>query len=366
MILHRRALSIGLSLCAALFLTGLAVACTSTTPEPIASPSPGASASNLLKIYTLPDQFAPEALAAFEQESGVKVVLTTYTHEVELLKTLEAGPIDFDLVLVNSYLIPALRAQNLLAPLDKDALSNMQHLRPEFENPHADPGNRHCVPYQWGLIGIGYDSTTVESAMVSWNDLLSHTQALRLALPDSPRITLGAVLLASGNSPNTIEKAKLEQAKAMLLAYGHPISYSVSPAQQLLDGSADVVVDRLGTLMMASQKNPALKYSLPREGTLRWASYLCLMKDTPNTVYATQLINQLFNPQVGLASVRFTGQSSPNRDVIALLPPAEQADPLKYPASAGAQSRQLFILADLEPQALDLYDQTWNALQAAH
>jgi spermidine/putrescine transport system substrate-binding protein len=363
MIHRRHAISIGLCTFVALLLTGLAAACSSMTPTPADSTPVQSPASNLLKIYAPPDQLAPDVLAAYEKKYGVKVAVMTYDSEPELLKTLLSGPIDFDLVLASDDMIPQLRAGNLLTPLDKDQLPNLSNLSPEFQNSPADPGLRHCVPYQWGLIGIGYNSAKIGQAVVGWRDIFSRTLTLRLALPNSPRVTLGAALLASGLSPNTTEKANLDQARVLLAAQANRIiSYTMSPAQQLLKGSADVAVDRLGALMAARLKDPALQYALPREGSLLWADYLCLMKETPNARPAEQLLNQLLDPQVGLVSVRFTGQSSPNQSVVARLPTAEQIDPLRYPAANSAQRDRLFMLVELGPSAVELYNEIWNSL----
>ncbi len=364
MILRRRAMSIGLSTLAALLLSGFITACGSMTPTPADLGQPQTPASPVLKIYANPDQFAPDILAAFEQKYGAKIALSTYESDTELLNTLLNGPTDFDLVLARGYVIPQLRTSNLLAPLNKDDLPNLENLMPEFQNSSADPGNRHCVPYQWGTMGIGYNPALTGQDIVSWSDFFSHTQARRLALPNSPRVTLGLALLATGNSPNTTEKANLEKARVLLTGQaGHMISYIASPVQQLLDGRAAAVVDRMAALIAASRQNPALKYALPREGTLLWRDYLCLMKDTPHPALAEHLLNDLLDPATGLAAVRFTGQSSPNAEVVSRLPPQEQSDPVMYPAADSAQRDRLFALAELSQAANGLYDETWKSLQ---
>ena len=362
----RRAISIGLCTCSALLLIGLIVACNTMTPTPANLNQGKAPDTPVLKIYARPDQFAPEVLAAFGPKHGAKVEVSLYQSEPELLNTLLNSPIDFDLVLASSYMIPQLRSNDLLRPLDKGQLSNLSQLAPEFQNPQSDPGNRYCVAYQWGTIGVGYDSKTVSQKLVSWQDVFSPTQPYRLALPGSPRVTLGVALLATGSSPNTTEKAKLDRAEQLLANdAGHIITYTVSPVRQLLDGSVDIAVDRAGNLIAASRQNPVLKIALPREGSLQWTDYLCLMKDAPNAALAEAFLNELLEPQAGLATVQFTGQSSPNQAVVRQLPPAEQTDPMKYPAADSPQRERLFKLVDLGSVAADLYSHTWSKLVPA-
>ncbi len=81
---------------------------------------------------------------------------------------------------------------------------------------------------------------------------------------------------------------------------------------------------------------------------------------------AEQLLNQLLDPRAGLVSVRFTGQSSPNQNVVSQLPADEQNDPLMYPAADSAQRDRLFMLVELGPSAVQLYNETWNSLPIDH
>ncbi len=365
--IHRRcAISIGLKAFVLLLAIGLSAACAPSTPTPAGSIATKAPASNVLKIYTRPDQFAPQALGAFEQKYGAKVTLTTYSNEPELLNTLQTGPTDFDLALVSGYMIPQLRTDNQLMPLNKENLPNLKNLLPEFLTSRPDPGLRNCVPYQWSTIGVGYNPNLTGYDVVTWADFFSPTHSLRLALPNSPRVILGTALLASGDSPNTTDFAALKRAQTLLTdLQNRVITYTVSPVQQLLDGSAASVIDRTGSLIKVSRQNPTLKYVLPHEGALRVTDYVCLMKDTPNQGLAETFINELLTPEAGLATVRFTGQSSPNQAVVAQLSPAEQTDPLMYPAADSELSERLFRLVDLGPDD-SLYDNAWNNLQTAH
>ena len=44
----------------------------------------------------------------------------------------------------------------LVSPIDADAFSNVSNMDPQFMDAPFDPGNAHCLPYQWGTTGIGY------------------------------------------------------------------------------------------------------------------------------------------------------------------------------------------------------------------
>ncbi len=361
-ILHRRVNSIRCSPFVIGLLLGLLTACSSPVATPTLGPTESAAGS-VLKIYTPPDQFAPEVLEAFAQKHNAKVTLATYRDETELNTEIESGPIDYDLVLIDGYQIPPLRTGDRLEPLNKDNIPNINLLSPEFQNSHFDPGNRYCVPYQWSMLGIGYNPNLTGHSLTSWRDVFSYTQQLAWALPDSSRITLGAVLLALGSSPNTTEAARLQQVQATLAAHASQlITYTAQPARQLLTGQAAVAIDRLGSLIQASQHNPALQYVFPQEGSLRVTEFVCLMKDAPNAALAEQFINDLLEPSNGLAAIRFTGQSSPNQAVVDQLPDNERADPLKYPAADSQPRNRLYLLTELAPETLRLYSTIWNQI----
>jgi spermidine/putrescine transport system substrate-binding protein len=146
----RRAGAVALAVCT---LLAVLSSC-GGTPEPAPSPTPEA-ADQVLNIYNWDTYIDPAVLTNFEREFGVKIRYDLYESNEAMLATVEAGTTDYDIVVPTDYMVEIMHKAGLLAPLDRANIPNFENLAPSFVSPAYDPGNRYCVPYQWGTMGIG-------------------------------------------------------------------------------------------------------------------------------------------------------------------------------------------------------------------
>lgn len=121
----------------------------------LALKSPGmgfSSSAKTLHIFAWGDIFQPEALAAFEKEKGVKIKLSTYSTNEELIRKLKASPNAYDLVVPSCYGVSLLKEQNLIKPLELDKLTFLDKIDPKlFES------KEYAIPFQWEVYGFGID-----------------------------------------------------------------------------------------------------------------------------------------------------------------------------------------------------------------
>ena len=68
----------------------------------------------------------------------------------------------FDVLVPSDYMIERLIQEDLLQPLDKDKLTNLDQLSDGVMGLDYDPNNDYSIPYFWGTVGIVYDKTKVK------------------------------------------------------------------------------------------------------------------------------------------------------------------------------------------------------------
>ena len=80
------------------------------------------------------------------------------------------GAAIYDLALPSDYMVALMIEEDLLTPLDYDALPNFSNLDDAWDNPPFDPEHRHHVACQWGTTGIGmtYDVLDALGGESSW------------------------------------------------------------------------------------------------------------------------------------------------------------------------------------------------------
>jgi spermidine/putrescine transport system substrate-binding protein len=350
-----------------LFLLGLLAACANVSAlsvgrGPTPTPTPPAQTLN---IYSQEQVIDPATLAHFENRFGIKIIYATAAEDESGLADIQAGLADYDLVILSDLLVGSLRAEGLFAPLNKENIPNFKNIDPAFLNPLFDPGNRYCVPYQWGTWSLGYNLEGAGKDVHGWEDFFKANRLLRLGLPDDSRLALGAALLYLGYSPNTTDNLEIGAASELWRNHAGPIVI-YAPAQGpalLADGQVDLLFARSGTVLGLMASKPTLRYVIPEEGSLLWLDNICLLAEASHPPLAETFINYLLDAEVGAALAHATRAGSPNKAALSLLHPADKANPALYPDDLLRQ--RLFTLVNVDPATDELYKQAWAASVAS-
>lgn len=109
-----------------------------------------------LKVYNYEEYISPDVLAAFEEEYGVTVEVTTFTSMDEAMSKLSSGEVEFDVFFPTVDVIGKLAAAKLLQPLNKSYLANLTNVWDALQDPFYDAGGVYTVPYVLFQTGIGY------------------------------------------------------------------------------------------------------------------------------------------------------------------------------------------------------------------
>src|SRR5579884_615274 len=117
-----------------------------------------------INIFSWADYLPPHAIEYFEKQYGIKVIYDTYASNEAMLARLEAGSVDYDVVVPSSYAVTKLMALKLLQPIQKDRLPNLKYLMGRFTNMAFDPGGTYSVPYTFGTTAIGYNAAAFDAA----------------------------------------------------------------------------------------------------------------------------------------------------------------------------------------------------------
>ncbi len=354
-----------ISALAGLVLVGLlAVACAAPATVTPAESAPTQEPAGGLNIYNWDTYIDPAVVSDFEREWGVTVDYEIYGSNEEMLQVLEAGGVDYDLVFPTDYIVPSMIRQGLLASLNLDNIPNLVNLDPAFVSPFYDPGNRYCVAYQWGTIGVGYNGAATGRELAGWSDLFAPEFAGRIALLDDPRLSLGVVLLYLGHSPNTTTAEQIAAARDFLIERSDQIvAYAPDTGQDLLAaGQVDLTLEWSGDIFQLMAENPDVRYVIPEEGTIIYTDNMCVPAASQHRELAEAFINYVLEPEVGAAISNYIHFSSPNLAAQPYLLETDRQNPALYP-SPEVRAR-LFFLSDVG-QAADLYDQAWADVMAA-
>jgi putrescine transport system substrate-binding protein len=320
--------------------------------------APGAGAASgpdggekVLNLYIWSDYLAPNTLADFEKQTGIKVHVSYFDTNETLETRLLAGHSGFDIVVPTaSYFERQIKAGVYLT-LDKSKLPNLKNMDPQLMAKVAlhDPDNAHGVIYTWGTNGIGYNEKMVkqlapDAPLDSWRLVFDPAVASKLAkcgisVLDSPAEMMRAVLNYLGRDPNSQLPKDLVDAEATLLKI-RPFIRNINSSEYieaLANGDLCVAVGYNGDVLQArdrardANKGIEIKYMVPKEGSILWFDMLAIPKDAPDPDSAYAYMNYIMTPQVSADISDFKRYATADSAAQALVLPAVLNDPDIYP-----------------------------------
>jgi spermidine/putrescine-binding protein len=348
----------------------LLAACGGTTPTPEVAPTEGAiQPASEVQLFNWSEYIDPEIYTLFKEEFGIDVVESNFGSNEEMFAKLQGGAAGYDLIVPSDYYVGIMVEEAMLAELDSSVLTNLGNLAERFRNLPYDPGNKYCVPYQWGTSGLGYNSTEMD-APESWSVLFEPDPAAvyygRTTMLDDPREAFAAALVYLGYDINTKDEAQLGEAKQALIRAKAALSgYDSDQFEDLLAAGETVMAHGWnGDIMMGQAENEDIAYTIPKEGGVVWIDNLCI----PNTAIperklaAEMFIDFLLRPDIGAMISEFTYYATPNQAAEASLDEEFLSDPVAYPPPEVLEKLQYIEpLGEFE----SVYQRLWDEVKSA-
>ena len=224
-----------------------------------------------LTVFNWYDYIDPNVIGLFEEETGARVEYVNFTTNEEMYTKIEAGATNYDVLFPSDYMIERLIAEDMLEELNTANIPNMAGLLDSLRNPDYDPEEKYSVPYMWGTLGILYNTEMVSGPVDSWSVLFDEQYAGKVFMMNSQRDAIGLALKSLGYSLNTRNEDELNAAKDLLIAQkqaGIPAGYMLDEVKdKMVGGEAAMGVVYSGDALYAMDKNEALDYAVPKEGS---------------------------------------------------------------------------------------------------
>lgn len=343
--------------------------------------NPGKPDATDLSVYTFADYLPDEVVRDYEQATGVKVHVSTYETNEELLAALAARPADHDLIVPSDYAVEILIRQHALRPLDLGNVGNYNNIDPSFLSPYFDPGGlagrgrarkeKYSLPYLWGMTGIAYNRAKVSPPPTRWSDLWRADLGGKLVVLDDAREMIGIGLVVDGEQKNTTDAAAIDAARDKLIALTPNIlAYDANSGEKpLIDGTAVAGVLFSGNAALAQRANPDIEWVLPADGPGIWFDNLAIPAQAPHPEVAEAFINHLLSAEAGAKVSVGYPFSNPNVAAIDWLRDHDkaaydlyrQSEATSPPTTALAGA---LLIKDVGDEGAKRYESAWDAVKA--
>lgn len=293
------------------------------------------SSSGEVNIYAWDEYVSEDMVKTFEGKTGIKVNLSTYGTNNEVLNKLRAAKGEgFDVVFPS---VSALQqwydasdedGTDLLQPVD-EARVKADQVQPAIWEKSLDlgasrRGKRYAMPFNWGTEGLAFDSSVVDLdyKTASWNDQWNADYAGRMTV--RPRSGLTTIALMLDGTGKMLDEAYLDEAKAkqvfdqaleVALANKKNVKVFWKTAAQLTGAftTEGCVIGQSwdGTaISMWKETDGKIKYVAPQEGALTWLDTCCLPSGAKNIEQAYAFINWVTSAEGGGMHAAHSGYNS--------------------------------------------------------
>jgi len=323
---------------------------TGTNAPPSSGPN---DREKLLNLYNWVDYIAPETVANFEKETGIKVRYDTYDNNEVLETKLLTGHTGYDVVIPTENFFDRQLRAGIYRKLDKDALPNLVNADPDIMRRLAvhDPGNLHAVPYLWTTTGLGYNIDRVKerlgaSITDSWALLFDPENARKLkdcgvAIIDSPLEIFQSAMIYLGRDPNRHDPGDIAAASELLRKI-RPFVGRIEPDLIGPMANGDVClffawsgdVETARNRAAEASKDVHIAYFVPREGALLTVDMMAIPADAPHPRNAEAWMNYLLRPDVIASISNYVKYPNGNRASLPYLDASIKSDPSVYPDEA--------------------------------
>lgn len=267
---------------------------TETVPDP--SPTDGGPT---IRIACWEGFLPEDLLERFEDESGIEVELSPPSEPFDPMVLISEHGTEYDLVLVDDFVIAELIRQGHLARLNRSHLPNLDNIDPLFLAVPHDAGRNYSVPITWGTLGVLVNRTLVTEVDIGWDILFDPRYSGLIDMPFEHFVLFVPPLKSLGYSINERNPDILEDAADLLTDQKKIIrgyfNYDLI-ITHLVEGSSAVAFAWNWAGMSAVEMGGNVEYVVPESGTLIWSECLVIPEGSPHKPEAESLLDFLLVP----------------------------------------------------------------------
>lgn len=323
-----------------------------------------AASSKELNVFIWTEYVSEGAIESFEEETGIKVNVSTYSSNEDMLAKLKSeSEGTYDVLLPSDYTVEYLIAQDKLMELDKEKLPNLSNIDEAYLNPSFDPDNKYSVPYEGGVAAIAVNTSKIDKEISSYDDLFDAALSGQMVVLDDYRAVIGITERSMGLSMNETDPDTLAQVEEKLLSLKDNIKLydSDSPKSALISGDCNVGMVWSAEVALAMEENPDIEIIYPSDGAYVFLDNWVIPTGTTHYDEAMEFINYMLSAKAAKMNIEDFPYLCPNTAALELMGEDYINNTAKnVPSEVIAEGE---FLKYLDTDTLAIYDDMWTKLK---
>ncbi|MDR3243400.1 MAG: extracellular solute-binding protein [Elusimicrobiota bacterium] len=307
-------------------------------------------------------EYMPESvIKAFEKETGIKVNMTVYSSNEEMLaKVKSANKGLYDIVVPSDYMVEMMIREKALAKIDKSKVANFKNINSFYLKHPFDPDNSYSVPFMAGLAAIIVNTKTVKEKITTFSQLNNPKYKKSIVVLNDARAVIGAISMSLGFSINAVKDEELKKVNEKLqqLKPNIKLRDSDSPKTAMLNGETSIGYMWTAEIAICMLEKPGeFEVVFPTEGSYIFIDSLAITDGAKNLDNALKFIDFILRPEISAMISAEYPYTNPNKAAEAFLTdsyknnpasnlPAEIIKKAQYPKDIGSK--------------IEKYDEMWT------
>jgi spermidine/putrescine-binding protein len=316
-----------------------------------------------LNVFIWTEYMPQTVFDAFQKETGIKVNVTTYSSNEDMLAKVKGSNKGvYDIVVPTDYTVKMMIEQGLLSKLDKSIVTNIGNIDKAYLDKEFDPGNQYSVPYMSGAAVLCVNKKLVKEKITSYKQIFDPKYKNSLVMLKVVRAVIGITAKSLGYSLNTTKPEELAKVAEALKALKNNVKVydSDSPKTPMLNNETKIGFMWNAEASICAAKSSDYEVVFPTEGCYVFIDNMCLLDGAKNSENAQKFINFVLKPEISKLVSEEYPYLNPNKEAVKLLGdkykknPASNIDPKVMAAGE--------FVKNLDAKELEKFDELWTKL----
>lgn len=253
-----------------------------------------------INVFCWGDILEPSVVADFEKETGIKVNLSFFATNEEMVVKLKAtGGEGYDMIIPSDYSVEILAKEGLLKELDHSKLNFYSELNPRLLGHFFDPQNRYSIPFEWEVFVLGIDKDFFANRRIdpSWKMIFDQNVIdYKVTMTnDSVQTLLLSAFYLFGPIDHISDEMLARSTQLLIEQKNWVNAYADFRADYFLATKNSAVVLASTSYIWRTMKQfPFVGYVIPKEGTFITIENCCIPEASTKEELTYQFINYLY------------------------------------------------------------------------
>ncbi len=272
-----------------------------------------ANAEGMLNLYNWGNYTNPEILERFTAETGIQVTLTDFDSNDTALARIRQGGHGFDIVVPSDTYIQTWISEGLIQPLDREIVTNLGNIAPQWMDVPFDPGREYTVPWAWGTTGVIVDTSVYDGDINSIGLIIDPPAELQgriNVIPEMSDVMAMAIYYHGGERCTTDRDTLRAVRDTLMAAKPHWLALDYGAVDSYVAGDFAAGIYWNGASMRVRLQNDNFAYGYPETGYPIWMDNAAVLTDAPNRDNAMKFINFVLQPEIAALISNFARYSN--------------------------------------------------------